>query len=420
MTIPRLRSLRALEILDSRGNPTIEVTVTLSNHERATAAVPSGASTGQFEARELRDAHSPRYGGKEVLSACKNIETEILDRLRGMKITDQREIDERMCELDGTPTKSRLGANAILGVSLACARAGADASGVPLYRYLRSSYALPFEEFLLPEPMMNIINGGRHAENGVDFQEYLIIPHARTFSDRMEIGVHITTALKALLEQRELSTLVADEGGFAPHLPTNSKALALLVGAVERTDHPLGKAVHFGIDVAASEFYAADDARYFFALERRQMTSDDLVDLYRDLARKYPLLSIEDGCADTDDLGWRKMTMALKDTLLLVGDDLFVTNRSRLEDGIANGIANAILIKPNQVGTLSETIDTIRCAQTHHYTPMISHRSGETTDSFIADLAVAVNAPYIKAGAPVRGERLAKYNRLLEIERELA
>lgn len=419
MTKHRIKSLHAHEILDSRGHPTVEVTVTLSGGETTQAAVPSGASAGQFEAWELRDADPERYNGRGVLAACRHVNEDILPHLRGMNVTEQRDLDDRMRDLDGTPNKSKLGANAILGVSLACARAGAVATEMPLYAYLRQAYDLVFDGYRLPEPMLNILNGGKHADNGLDFQEYMVIPHGRTFADRLEIGENIEEALGELLKMEGLSTLVGDEGGFAPHLATNLEPLQYIARAIERTKHPLGKAVHLGLDAAASEFYVASDRTYFLKQEQRRVNTDELIDYYREIIKTYPFLSIEDGLADVDEDGWERMTKAFGKDLLIVGDDIFVTNPHRLEHGIRAGIGNAVIIKPNQIGTLSESIDAVQLAQSHHYTPVISHRSGETTDSFIADLAVAVNAPYIKAGATTRGERLAKYNRLLEIEEAL-
>ncbi|MBI3956791.1 MAG: phosphopyruvate hydratase [Candidatus Kerfeldbacteria bacterium] len=419
MTTPRLRSLHAREILDSRGNPTVEVTALLSDDTTATAAVPSGASTGQFEALELRDGDPVRYNGKGVLAACATVQSEILPKLRGMKVTDQRELDERLIELDGTPNKARLGANAMLGVSLACARAAGIALGLPLYRSLRKVFDLADEEVRLPDPMLNIVNGGRHADNGLDFQEYMIIPHGRTFAHRLRVGVEITAELAGVIRMRGLSTLVGDEGGFAPHLTSNRDALELIVQAIDRTNYRLGKDVHLALDTAASEFYLEADHTYFLRQDRRRLTTDELIGYYTELVQAFPLASIEDGLADVDETGWHHLTRLLRGKILLVGDDLFATNPHRFERGIQTGLGNAIIIKPNQIGTLTETIDTVRLAQTHSYTPIISHRSGETSDSFIADLAVAVGSPLLKAGAAARGERLAKYNRLLAIEDEL-
>lgn len=412
----RIQTLRAREILDSRGHPTVEVTVVCSDGTLTSASVPSGASTGQFEAAELRDGDASRYGGKGVLAACRNVTEVIAPRLRGMSVIHQQDIDARMTELDGTPNKSRLGANALLGVSHACARAAALSRNLPLYRSIRETFELPFDDVQLPEPMLNIINGGRHADNGLDFQEYHIVPHGSTFAKQLQIGSEVVSALAEVLRIRNLSTLVGDEGGFAPTVGSNQEPLNLILEAVDRTPYRAGNTLHCALDVAASEFYIAEASNYWLKRDERHLNADDLMVYYEELLRAYPIISIEDPFADVDEDGWERGTQRLGKSVTLVGDDLFVTNAERLTQGVRKGLANAVIIKPNQVGTLTETIETVRLAQAHAYTPIVSHRSGETTDDFIADLAVAVRAPYIKAGSVTRGERLAKYNRLLAIE----
>ncbi len=417
--IHTIKNLVAEEILDSRGNPTVEVTAELTGGVTGTASVPSGASTGQYEAWELRDEDPNRYNGKGVLKACGNVREKILPALQGIDVKKQQEIDRRMRELDGTPNKASLGANAILAVSLACARAGAAATRTPLYRYLRAVYALTDTDFLLPEPMLNVINGGKHADNGLDFQEYMIVPHAETFAERMRIGAEIAMNLGGLLRSKGMSTLVGDEGGFAPRCTGNRDPFNLISGAVDRTHYRLGDQVTLALDAAASEFYKPDQQRYLLSLEHTLLTNDDLLARYKELLAQFPFTSIEDGLDEDDWEGWVRMTKELGTATRVIGDDLFVTNVERFQKGITMGAANAILVKPNQIGTLTETMDAIRLAREHDYSVVISHRSGDTSDPFIADLTVAVNAPYIKAGAVSRGERLAKYNRLLEIEHEL-
>lgn len=415
-----ISDLRSEEVLDSRGNPTIEVTAVLANGVHARATVPSGASTGRFEAIELRDQDPSRYGGKGVLHACANTRGVILPALRGMDITEQQKIDRTMIDLDGTANKAKLGANAMLAVSLACARLAAKVQDVPLYQSVRATFHLPMKEYALPTPMLNIINGGRHADNGIDFQEYMIVPHAPTFAEKMRMASEIYFQLGALLRSKGFQTLIGDEGGFAPKCVTNHQPLDLLSEAISRTPYRTGRDVTFGLDIAASEFYLPEQHRYFLTLEKRLLDSTELIARYKELVTTYPLTSIEDGLTEDDWDGWVTLTQQLKKEVLLVGDDLFVTNKQRLERGVTAGAANAIIIKPNQIGTLTETIETVASAQKSGYTVVISHRSGETDDAFIADLAVAVQAPFIKAGAVARGERLAKYNRLLEIEQELA
>jgi enolase len=419
MTTARLQRLHAREILDSRGIPTVEVTATLSEGTIATAAVPSGASTGKYEALELRDNDPTRFRGKGVLTACRHVHEEILPALRGMNVFSLPDIDARMIDLDGTPNKSRIGANAMLGVSLACARAGAQAAKQPLFRHLRALYELVYDGFRMPDLMLNVINGGRHADNGLDFQEYHVIPHGRTVEERIERGSTVITMLADLLKIHGRSTLVGDEGGFAPRCASNEEPLELISQAIDRTEFRPGVDFHLAIDAAASEFYHQSDAHYLLIDENRRITTNELIAYYEELVGRFPILSIEDGLAEDDLEGWKLFTKRLKDKILLVGDDLFVTNSRRLQHGIDAGIANAIIIKPNQVGTITEMIDTIRTSQANRYVPILSHRSGETIDDCIVDIAVATNAPYLKAGSLARGERLAKYNRLLAIEEEL-
>lgn len=406
--------VKAREILDSRGNPTVEVDVTLAGGVMGRAAVPSGASTGTREALELRDGDSDRYLGKGVLKAVENVNERIAPEILGMDALNQREIDELMIELDGTENKSNFGANAMLGVSMAVAVAAATAIELPLYRYIGGIRA---EEF--PVPMMNVLNGGEHADNNVDLQEFMIMPiGAETFSDALQMGAETYHTLKKLLKEKGLSTSVGDEGGFAPNLKSNEEALVLLVEAIEKAGYEPGEDISIAIDAAASEFYK--DGKYFIEGDENGRTSSDMVEIYRQWCDKYPIISIEDGLDESDWDGWEELTEVLGDDVQLVGDDLFVTNAAILAEGIEKGVANSILIKLNQIGTVTETLDTIRLAQENGYTTVISHRSGETEDSFIADLAVAVNAGQIKTGAPARSERVAKFNRLLRIEEELA
>lgn len=419
MKHPTIQHIHAREILDSRGAPTVEVTVRLSDGTEALASVPSGASTGTYEAWELRDADPRRYNGKGVLKACQNVEEHIAPALKGKAINHMQSIDTVMRETDGTENLSHLGANAVLGVSLACARAGAIASQTPLYRYIRETYELGFSDYVLPRPMVNILNGGRHADNGLDIQEYMIIPKGKSFGERIRIAAEIMQSLAGVLRSQKLSTLVGDEGGFAPRMTSNTDPLKHIVMGIERTDYALGADVELGLDAAASEFYLADDKKYLLRLEAERVTADELLAWYADLFSSFPIHSLEDGLSEDDWEGWKTMTKNMGGDRMIVGDDLFVTNKKRFERGINEKAANCILIKPNQIGTLSDTIATIKMAIESGYRYIISHRSGETTDSFIADLSVAVNAPYIKAGSVTRGERLAKYNRLLAIEEAL-
>jgi len=407
-----IETIRAREILDSRGNPTLEVEVILEDGAFGRAAVPSGASTGTHEALELRD-NDERYLGKGVRQAIENIQEHILPALEGVDAMNQREVDETLIALDGTENKSRLGANTILGVSLAVAHAAADHLGVPLYRYIGG-----VDAHVLPVPLMNIVNGGKHAEGAADFQEFMIVPAgAPSFAEALRMGAEIYHHLKKVLSERGLSTTVGDEGGFAPAVPSAERVFELLSEAVERAHYRLGEEVYFALDAAASELYR--DGSYVLHAEDRVLDSAGLIQLYERLVERFPIISIEDGLAEDDWEGWAALTQALGGKIQLVGDDLFVTNITRLEQGIQRSCANSILIKPNQIGTLTETLDTIRYAHRNGYATIISHRSGETEDTTIADLAVAVNAGQIKTGAPCRSERVAKYNQLLRIEEEL-
>ena len=409
-----IEDIYAREILDSRGNPTVEVEVLLSGGATGRAGVPSGASTGSREALELRDGDKKRYGGKGVTTAVANVNGEIADELRGADGRDQPLVDRVLVELDGTPNKGRLGANAILGVSLAVARAAAEASGLPLYRYLGGAGGRT-----LPVPMMNLVNGGMHADNRLDPQEFMVCPVGfETFAEALRAGVETFHALKGILKKRGLSTAVGDEGGFAPDIGSSREALDLLVEAIEAAGYRPGKDVVIALDPAASEFYR--DGKYVLEGEGRTLDGRGMISYWEDLVGQYPIASIEDGLAESDRAGWIEMTRRLGEKILLVGDDNFVTNAEILARGIADGIANAVLIKLNQVGTVTETLETVKLAQSSGYRTVVSHRSGETTDDSIADLAVAVNSGLIKTGSASRGERLAKYNRLLAIEEDLA
>ena len=404
----------AREIMDSRGNPTIEVEVYLEDGTIGRAAVPSGASTGQFEAVELRDSESPRYLGKGVLQAVANVNDIIGPAILGFDASEQVAIDGVMIELDGTPNKAKLGANAILGVSMAVARAAAESYDLPLFQYLGGTNAKE-----LPVPMMNILNGGAHADNNVDIQEFMIMPiGASSFMEALRYCAEVYHTLKGVLKAKGLATGVGDEGGFAPNLGSNEEALQVITEAIEKAGLVVGKDIVFAIDAASSEFYK--DGKYYLAGEGKVKTAAEMVEYYAELCEKYPIYSIEDGLAEEDWEGWKLLTERLGKTVQLVGDDLFVTNTERLSRGIKEDTANAILIKVNQIGTLTETFDAIEMAKRAGYTAVISHRSGETEDSTIADIAVAVNAGQIKTGAPARSERVAKYNQLLRIEDMLA
>jgi enolase len=402
------------QILDSRGNPTVEVEVELASGAWGRAAVPSGASTGSFEAVELRDGGEV-YGGKGVLKAVGHVNEEICDALIGVDALDQREVDRLMIDADGTPNKGRFGANAILGTSLAVARAAADALGLPFYRYLGGVNA-----HVLPVPMMNILNGGKHADNNVDLQEFMCVPvGAATYSDGLRMSVEVYHSLRKVLTGRGLSVSVGDEGGFAPNLTSNEEAIKVILESVEKAGYTPGVDVAIALDPAATEFFDTAKGAYVLASEDRTLAPDDMAAYYADLCARYPIVSIEDGMAEEDWGGWATLTKLVGDSVQLVGDDLFVTNVERLAMGFERGVANSILIKLNQIGTLTETLDTIDMAHRAGYTAVVSHRSGETEDSTIADLVVAVNAGQIKTGAPCRGERTAKYNQLLRIEEEL-
>jgi enolase len=404
-------AIGAREILDSRGNPTVEVEVLLEDGVLARAAVPSGASTGAFEAYELRDGDKKRYGGKGVLKAVDAVIDEIGPALEGFDATDQRLIDEAMIELDGTDNKKRLGANAILGVSLAVAKAAADSADLPLFRYVGGPNA-----HVLPVPLMNIINGGAHADTGVDIQEFMAVPHgAESFTEALRWGAEIYHSLKSLLKKGGMNTALGDEGGFAPDLPNNREALEFIVGAIEATGLKAGKDVSLALDVASTEFF--DKGKYSF--EGKQLTAAEMSSYYAELVRDFPLVSIEDPLAEDDWEGWTHLTAELGDKLQLVGDDLYVTNPTRLQTGIDKKAGNSILVKVNQIGTLTETLDAVSLAQRSGMKAILSHRSGETEDTTIADLAVATDAGQIKTGAPARSDRVAKYNQLLRIEEEL-
>jgi len=400
----------AREILDSRGNPTVEVEVMLEDGTTGRAAVPSGASTGAFEAVELRDGDKNRYLGRGTQKAVKNVNEEIAGEIVGLDATDQVGIDQLLLELDGTPNKSKLGANAILGVSLAVAKAAAGALGLPLFRYLGGVNAKE-----LPVPMMNILNGGKHADNTVDIQEFMIMPvGAPTFSEALRMGVEVFHALKAVLKDAGLNTAVGDEGGFAPNLKTNEEAIEVILKAIEKAGYKPGTDVGLALDVASTELFK--DGRYVFAGEGVTRDTGEMIEFYEKLLKSYPIFSIEDPLSEEEWDGWLELTKKLGNKVQLVGDDLFVTNTARLAKGITMGVANSILIKVNQIGTLTETLDAVEMAKRAGYTAIISHRSGETEDSTIADIAVAVNAGQIKTGAPSRTDRVAKYNQLLRIE----
>jgi enolase len=416
--MPTIERIHARQILDSRGNPTVEVEVRLDSRAVGRAAVPSGASTGEFEATELRDG-GEEWGGKGVTRAVANVNGPIAEALTGARAADQSAIDRTLCELDGTPGKARLGANAILGVSLAAARAAAAEAGQPLWRYLGGE-----EAHVLPVPLMNVLNGGAHADNRVDFQEFMVVPAgAPSFSEALRVGTEVFQALKRILLERGLATAVGDEGGFAPDLESNEAALEALVAGIEASGREPGGDVHIALDPATSEIHGAgaDGAAGAYVLEHegRTLSAEEMVAYWDEMVGRYPIVSIEDGMAEEDWDGWRLLTERLGERCQLVGDDLFVTNPERLRRGIEAGVANSILVKVNQIGTLTETLDAIRIAREAGYTAVISHRSGETEDTTIADLAVATGAGQIKTGAPSRSDRVAKYNQLLRIEEEL-
>jgi len=410
--LPAILDVIGREVLDSRGNPTVEAEVYLEDGSSGKAIVPSGASTGSREALELRDKDEKRYKGKGVIQAVKNINEIIAPELIGLESFDQYLIDKTMLEIDGTENKSRLGANAILAVSLAVARASANSLGIPLYSYLGGIRARE-----LPVPLMNVINGGKHADNPLDFQEYMIVPLGPSFKESLRWAVEVFHTLKSILKSKNLNTNVGDEGGFAPYIETNEEPLSILVDAIKKAGFEPGKDIALALDPAASEFY--EDKKYVLKAEGKSLSSDEMISFLEYLIEKYPIVSIEDGLSEEDWDGWQKLTEKLGKKIQLVGDDIFVTNPKILAEGIEKGIANAILIKVNQIGTLTETFDTIRLAQQSGYKTVISHRSGETEDTFIADLAVAVNSGQIKTGSASRTDRIAKYNQLLRIEEEL-
>jgi enolase len=416
MSSTRIQSVTAREVLDSRGNPTLEAEVRLQDGSTGRAMVPSGASTGAHEALELRDGDKTRYLGKGVEKAVANVKKKIAPILAGLDAVDQLSVDAAMLKLDGTPFKKNLGANAILGVSLATAHAAAASLRLPLYKYLGGPNAK-----VLPVPMANIMNGGAHSDAPIDFQEFMIMPKGLpTFREAVRCGVEIFHALKGLLHDRHLGTAVGDEGGFAPKVSSTEDALELIAAAVKKAGYKLGKQVFIALDVASSEFYLEESKKYVFKKsDGRKLSAEQLIGFYRDLQKKYPIVSIEDGTAESDWDGWKKLTDALGDQTQLVGDDLFVTNVEFLRKGIEKGVANSILVKVNQIGSLTETFDTIEMAKEASYTAVISHRSGETEDTTISDIAVATNAGQIKTGSFSRSDRLAKYNRLLRIEEEL-
>ncbi len=411
-----ITKIQAREVLDSRGNPTIETTI-WAGDVSASASVPSGASTGIHEALELRDGDKKRYGGKGVLVACKNVNGAIAKKVVGMNPADQQSIDSVMRVMDGTPNKAKLGANSILSVSLAASRLAAKLQGVELYQYLAKTYG--YTPGKMPVPLFNVINGGAHADSGLDIQEFFIIPQRGKFSERLRMGAEVYQQLKKNLSAKKLTVSIGDEGGFAPHLGKNEKAFEVLSQAIKDTGYSLGKDFAMGIDAASSEFFDAKTGTYNVIASGKKYTPKTIAGLYKQWFEKYSLQIIEDGCAEDDFTGWKALTSDLGKKTILVGDDLFVTNIERLQQGIEEKMANAVLIKVNQIGSLTETLDTIRLAQKNNYKVVISHRSGETNDDYIADLAVAVNADYAKMGSLARGERLAKYNRLMAIENQI-
>ena len=410
----KVKKISALEILDSRGNPTVEVNLTLEDGTTGRAMVPSGASTGEREACELRDGDKKRYGGKGVLKAVENVNKTLAKELEGKSFVSQRELDYTMIELDGTPNKTKLGANALLGVSMAYARAKAQSLGLPLYQYLGGSNA-----YILPVPCMNIINGGRHADNNVDFQEFMIAPHgASSFTESIRMGVEVFHTLKDILKTKNYNTGIGDEGGFAPNLRSNDEAIEVILEAITKAGYKPGNEISICLDPATSELW--EDGKYkFFKSSQKLVSSEDMIQLWENWVRQYPIASIEDGLAENDWEGWKALTERLGNKVDLVGDDLFCTNKQILAEGIEKGIANSILIKLNQIGTVTETLETINLAQTNNYRAFVSHRSGETIDSFIADLTVGLNTGLIKTGSGCRGERVEKFNQLMRIEHEL-
>lgn len=416
----QIKQVLAREILDSRGNPTVEAKVLLSNKMVAKAAVPSGASTGMYEALELRDGDKRRYSGKGVLRAVKNINQIIGPKLKGLDPTKQQLIDDLMLKLDGTENKSRFGANAILAVSMAVARAGALVKGQELFVHLAKTYKFPTGKYVLPTPSFNIWNGGAHASTNLDFQEFMIMPLKKTsFAEKVRMGAEVFHELGRILQANQMDTDLGNEGGYAPDIKSREQVIEMIILAMKQSGYKPGKDISFGMDIGSSEFYDEKKSSYYLPLDKKSLLAGDLISLYSNWVKKYPIVSIEDGLAENDWDNWQIMTKALGSKILLIGDDLFVTNKKRLEMGIQHRAGNAILIKLNQIGTVTETMETIKLARKNNYKLMISHRSGETADDFIADLAVAVSAEFIKSGSLARSERLAKYNRLMEIELEL-
>jgi len=417
----KIKDIKAREILDSRGNPTVEAKVILSNGMVAKAAVPSGASTGIYEAVELRDDKAARYNGKGVLKAVDNVNKIIAPKLKGIDVTKQVMIDKIMLELDGTENKSKLGANAILAVSMACARAAAMSKKQELFVYLAKTYKFDTKKYKLPTPSFNIWNGGAHASTNLDFQEFMILPLKKTsFKEKVRMGAEIFHALGKILKANGMDTDLGNEGGYAPDIKSREQVIEMIMEAMTKAAYKPGVDIGLGMDIGSSELFDQNTKKYELPLDGKVFSGDDLIALYAEWAKKYPIISVEDGLAETEWADWTKMTKQLGKKMLLIGDDLFVTNKKRLEEGIKVGAANAILIKLNQIGSVTETMETIKLAQKNNYKLMISHRSGETCDDFIADLAVATGAEYIKAGSLARSERLAKYNRLMEIELLLA
>ena len=420
VTGARVASIHAREILDSRGNPTVEVDVLLADGSLGRAAVPSGASTGAHEALELRDGDKSRFAGKGVQKAVENVNAVLAKLLRGKDASDQRGLDKAMLEADGTETKSKLGANAILGVSMAAARAAALSKKVPLYAHIRSAFGIKSKEFVLPVPLMNILNGGAHADNNIDMQEFMIVPTVGgSFREALRAGAEVFHSLKKVLKDGKHNTSVVDEGGVAPNVKSNEEALQVILTAIQNAGYKAGKDIFLALDCAANEYHSNGKYRLEGEIAIRDRSSEEMIGVYEEWVNKYPIVSIEDGLAEDDWSGWKRMTDQLNKKIQIVGDDLFVTNPVRLAEGIRRGVANAILVKVNQIGSLSETVEAVQMAQKAGYGAIISHRSGETEDAFIADLAVALNAGQIKTGSASRSERIAKYNQLLRLEESL-
>ena len=416
----KIKSISALEILDSRGNPTVQTEVELENGVKAKSSVPSGTSTGTYEALELRDKNKNRYGGMGVQKAVDNVNKKIAKLLRGSDVSNQKEIDNKMIKLDGTENKSKLGANAVLSVSLACLKAGALAKNLPLYQYIRETFNLSLTDYKLPIPMFNIFNGGKHADTNLDFQEYMIVPVKNTtFGERLRMGAEVFHELAHVLKERGYDTDVGLEGGYAPDVQSSIEVVEMILKAIKQAGYKAKSDVSLALDVGASSLYDKRKKEYVFKLDGTFLDSHKLIELYREWIKKYPIISIEDGLDEDDWLGWEIMSKEIGNKVQLVGDDLFATNQKKLKEGIKLKIAEAVIIKPNQIGTVTETIEFYKLARENNYKTVVSHRSGETNDDFIADLSVALNSDFIKAGSLSRGERLAKYNRLLEIEKEL-